>query len=195
MNIQEQKTRFILKVLADNSVLAALQRNKTYAAGDINSGSFRAAFAGQLIAQSDRYASVIEDEEHCNVIVEITDKLSSDFGAILIDGRLRIGTAQKALNLYLKTLWVMDPNRPTPPHCPIDRRILEIAGIWENWTQLDSIDTYRVWIETIRAHALREGFENLAEWELCSWSVDRRDRFSWNDGEVVFISEKDIERA
>jgi len=195
MNIQAQKSNFIHKVLADNAILAALQRNKTYIAGSIDSGPFRAAFADQLIAQSDKYACFFDDDAHRDVIVETSDRLSTDFGAILSDGRLRIGTAQKALNLYLKSLWCMDPNWATPPHCPIDRRILEIAGIGENWTQLDSIDTYRDWIEKLRGHALHEGFESLAEWELFTWSVDRRDRFSWHDGDVVLISEKDSQDA
>ncbi len=174
MNIQAQKTRFIHKVLADNAILAALQRNKTYVASDIDSGPFRVAFADQLIRQNDRYSSAVEDGEHCDVIKQIADNLSTEFGPILIARRLRIGTVQKALNLYVKSLWCMEPNRPIPPHCPIDRIILEKAGIDDSWTKLDSIDTYRVWMKKVRGRALQDGFDNLAEWELHSWSSDRR---------------------
>ena len=172
MNIQAQKSNFIHKLLADNAILAALQRNKTYDSGDIDSGPFRAAFADQLILQNDRSSTAVED---CDVIKQIADNLSAEFGAILIGRQLRIGTVQKGLNLYLKTVWCMESGWPTPPHCPIDRKILEVAGINESWTKLDSLATYCVWIEKLRARALGEGFKNLAEWELCVWQSDRNE--------------------
>lgn len=51
-NIQAQKTRFIRKVLADNAILVALQRNKTYLSGNVDSGPFRLAFADRLMSFS-----------------------------------------------------------------------------------------------------------------------------------------------
>ena len=99
----------------------------------------------------------------------MADALSSDYKGDLVLGRLRIGTVQKALNLYLKTVWCMEPSWPTPPHCPVDRIILERAGINGSWTKLDSMSTYCEWIERLRKHASGNGFDSVAEWELCAW--------------------------
>jgi len=195
MDIQAQKSKFIHKVLADNAILAALQRNKTYVAGDIDSGPFRAAFADRLIDQTDRYAASVGDDDHCSVIDQIAADLSTEFANILVEGRLRIGTVQKALNLYLKTLWCMDRHRPAPPHCPIDRRVLEEAGIDKNWTQLVSIEEYREWIEEIRRCAIRSGFDSVAEWELCYWPHARLDRFTWQEGDIELISKEEMEKS
>jgi hypothetical protein len=42
----------------------------------------------------------------------------------------RVGTAQKALNLYLKYLWCLGEIK-TPPHCPFDRGIIQMLPVSE----------------------------------------------------------------
>jgi hypothetical protein len=195
MDIEFEKRNFILKIAADNAIAAALQRNKTYNSASDDSTSFKCAFTEQLFGQTERYAASVQDDEHCSVITQIANDLSSEFRTILIDGQLRIGTVQKALNLYLKTLWCMDPGRAAPPHCPIDRRVLEEAGIHENWTQLKLMSTYCEWIEKLRICALRSEFDSLAEWELCFWPRARLDRFTWQEGDIELVSNEEMERS
>lgn len=156
-----------------NAINVSLQHNPTYVAGDLDRQPFRIAFSDQLRNQLLRYRAPVGDEEHCAAIERVSDALSKDYGGILIGGRLRIGTTQKALNLLLKTMWCLEQDWPAPPHCPVDRIILEEAGIYGNWTQLDSIGTYRHWISGIRYCAKGQGFESVAEWELCAWQGEK----------------------
>jgi len=155
---------------ANNAILAALQRSGTYASGNVDGAKFRKALASELNTRHDFYAQAISDAEHCATISQIADSLSMDFKGILKAGRLRIGIVQKALNLYLKTAWSLDPSRPDPPHCPIDRIVLQMAGIDGKWTELDSIETYQVWIERLRQRAADSGYPSLSVWELHLWS-------------------------
>jgi len=104
----------------------------------------------------------ISDVEHCAAIARIADGLSGEFGGILIGGRLRFGTSQKALNCHLKYLWAFG-EIPTPPHCPIDSIVLSHLGISASWTRCDSCEEYMRWINQIRKHL------NLAEWENDVW--------------------------
>ena len=153
-----------------NAITASLQHNPTYVEGEVDRQSFRNGFSSHLNDLLARYCDTVEDDEHCAVIQQVSNELSQEFGGILIGGRLRIGTTQKALNLLLKTMWCLETEWPTPPHCPVDRIVLESAGIYGNWTQLNSIGTYRDWISRIREYAKIQGFESIAEWEVGAWA-------------------------
>jgi hypothetical protein len=50
-----------------------------------------------------------------------------------------------------------------PPHCPIDRVVLERLGIDACWTKSDSRDEYMEWINEIRKRV------QVAEWENEVW--------------------------
>jgi hypothetical protein len=58
---------------------------------------------------------------------------------------------------------------PEPPHCPVDRIILEKLGDPRNWTQLDDIKEYQEIIESIRKLA---GDKSPSEWENDEWLRD-----------------------
>ncbi|MFO0835895.1 MAG: hypothetical protein U0638_13060 [Phycisphaerales bacterium] len=105
----------------------------------------------------------------------LSREMSHRYPDALFGRRLRIVIAQKALNLYLKYVWCLDPAWPTPVHCPLDGIVLEEAGVSGVWTQLDCIDTYRNWIGKIASCAMHNGFASMAEWELKIWQ-DRGDR-------------------
>ncbi len=157
---------------SNNAITAALQRNLTYRdhVADIDRAAFRTAFTECLNRYGQQYRNPISENQHLDIIEQISYELSTQFAHILVNGRLRIGTSQKALNLYLKFLWCLDATRPTPLHCPVDGIVLQAAGIWGSWTQLDSIKTYAEWITRIHATAHTSGFPNIAEWELAQWN-------------------------
>lgn len=95
------------------SINDALQRNKVYK-GDEDyerRGKFGARWAKLLSEEAQTYRNSenpVSDEHHCDAIARIADTLSSEFGEILAEGRLRFGTSQKAFNLYLKYLWALN---------------------------------------------------------------------------------------
>jgi hypothetical protein len=149
------------------SINAALQRNKVYK-DDENCGrreQFRAEWARLLSDEANAYRSLespVSDEKHCDSIARIADTLSNKFGDLLVCGRLRFGTSQKAFNLYLKYLWALGEAQ-MPPHCPIDSVVLERTGIDGCWTKSDSREEYMGWINQIRKRL------TLAEWENDVW--------------------------
>ena len=151
------------------SLNAALQRNKTYQddARNAERTALRTAWAELIRQESSRYAdpSPVSDDEHCKAIRRISDAVSQRFGVHLVGGRLRFGTSQKALNLYLKYMWRMGRSA-TPPHCPVDRIVLEAANVSGSWTKNDSEGEYMRWIDRLRLLAKPL---TLSEWEYEIW--------------------------
>jgi hypothetical protein len=155
-----------------NSIQSALQRNPTYLEGvsDTQASQFRNQFATKMRRAAEQYPNGTTESLHLVAIQQISSGLSTEFAHLLNNSRLRIGTSQKAFNLYLKFLWCLDSTWPTPPHCPIDARVLQAAGIPGAWTKLDSIEMYETWIAGIRTIALHSGAPSIAEWELGMWN-------------------------
>jgi hypothetical protein len=151
-----------------NALQSALQHNKTYEAGSDFGGRelFRSAWAGHIREESSAYTRPISDSQHCETVQRISERLRLQFGPLLNGGRLRFGTSQKALNLYLKFLWRLG-TIPTPPHCPVDRIVLNAGGIDGVWTKCDSQNQYMEWINTLRIKARPQ---SLSEWEYGLWT-------------------------
>jgi hypothetical protein len=150
-----------------NAISSALQRNKTYKDGFSDEGRerFRAELAKLIRSEAQRYMLLVPDIQHCEAIRRISAALSQRFGASLVNGRLKYGTAQKAFNLYLKFLWRLG-KAATPPHCPVDSIVLAEAGIDGAWTKCDSENQYLEWINKLKLRANPLG---LAEWEYQVW--------------------------
>lgn len=177
LNIQ---TSFLEKARVSNereamteSIKAALAHNPTYLPGatDDDRQLFRNSLATQLRTHSKAYAVPVSDSLHLENIQRISDELSRGYAQTLRGSRLRIGTTQKALNLYLKFLWCLDLTRAVPPHCPVDRIVLKAAGIDEAWTQLDCPDTYMAWVQQCGATASSKEFSSIQHWELSLWNT------------------------
>ena len=152
------------------SLLAALQRNKTYRDGlaEWRRSQFRAEWASLIRKEFQRYAksrSPVSDGEHCETIRRISDALACRFGAFLVGGRLRFGTSQKAFNLYLKYLWRLGVIS-TPPHCPVDGIVLTEAGVSGSWTKCDAEGEYMAWISRLSTEAQPQC---LTDWEYDVW--------------------------
>ncbi len=112
------------------------------------------------------YDATTSDEDHCKNIASIAHHMSELHGEILCHGGMRIGHAQKCLNLYLKYLWVFDLG-PEPPHFPVDAIILQFIPAFRNvrWTQMNSLNQY---VSIVSAAKLEADKANLSlpQWEL-----------------------------
>jgi hypothetical protein len=154
---------------ARNSALQQ-RRNKVYCRKSVAERDvFRAELERFMRSESTRYTTPAptSDSEHCAAIRRISDGLSAKFGGILEGGRFRYGTAQKALNLYLKFLWRLGLlGAANPPHCPVDSTVLRAAGLSGSWTASDSEEEYIGWINLIRRVASPN---SLADWEYGIW--------------------------
>ena len=120
------------------------------------------------------YKSAVCEKDHIENIEYISREISSSHQGKLhvlppcTEGRLRIGCAQKALNLYLKYLWAFGCILP-PPHCPFDSRLLGELRRPSNlkipeelrlpkshdipWTRMDDICVYLGWVKTAKDRA------------------------------------------
>jgi hypothetical protein len=160
--------KFLNGTICQVTLAAALRRSGTYEqeVEDSRKRKFRTNLRKCLREISVQYSSPVTEDIHCENIKKIQDLAASGFEDILAGGKIRIGVAQKALNLYLKLYWSI-ARIPTPPHCPIDSRILvKLPGEdWGNWTEINHMSTYKKIINAIRREATNEGL-SIAEWEL-----------------------------
>lgn len=163
------KNRFIENELWYLSLSGAFQRNKVYAEDiDDAKGHKKIAFKEKLkdsvleIAKS--YNEFVSDDLH---IANIKAIISANTQDILNGRKLKFGTVQKLLNLYLKYMWCIGKLGHIPPHCPIDSIILDKSTAFRDakWTKLDCEREYMLYVEDLRQVARIKGF-HLAEWEL-----------------------------
>lgn len=165
---------FLKTQLFQLTVAATMQRNKVYA--DATTEAERAAFRGalrkQLEAITPLYSTQADDQKHEESISSMADTLSRAHYGVLVDGRFRIGTAQKALNLWLKYLWCSNFLPTEPPHCPFDRIIIQGQLPRElhyiNWTTLDNMPDYRKLWQAAKELANVKSL-SIAQWELVTY--------------------------
>jgi hypothetical protein len=162
------KENFLSNVAFGITLAGTAQRGKLYnpASSPGERKKFRLALRRSLESLAQRYSHPVSDETNFANIENLSDTLTAEHRNAL-GGRFRIGSAQKALNLYLKMLWCFD-RIPTPPHCPFDRIVLSHVPDCERikWTELDSPSEYRRIVQCARS--VSGG--SLAEWELHSYT-------------------------
>lgn len=133
--------------------------------------TFREALREQLTILAQNYRTPVTDADHEKNIQHLCDVLTKHYRAVLKGGALRFGTAQKALNLYLKYLWCLGEIK-APPHCPFDAEIIgkvrSYAG--PTWTNLERVEDYR---DLVKAATPADG-SSLADWELRVYNIMRR---------------------
>jgi hypothetical protein len=159
---------FLIKAALSDTLISSLQRANVYVRGvtDIQKEPFKLAFKTKLIYIEQEYANTVDDDKHIQNIQSFAYSLSQDFSNILQDGHLRLGIAQKGVNLFLKFLWSFD-KIPEPPHCPIDAIVLREINNHVLWTKMDSPQTYAEIIAECRKKA---GNMSLSRWELELWN-------------------------
>jgi hypothetical protein len=169
MQINSQLT-FILREIFAATLGATVQRSKTYAdnASEANRGTFQKSLQKNLERLSETYKSQVSEAQHLANIEALADGLSAEHATVLYKSRFRIGSAQKALNLYLKYRWCLGLIE-CPPHCPIDAKVLsKLPGCASiTWTTLDSMSEYQKIISEARLVA---GNDSLPVWELKLWN-------------------------
>lgn len=157
------------KALA-NTVKATFQRNNIYKKQLLprQRRELRTILKCRLQEISVGYSKRVSETKHCENIEELARTVTKRFKGILHNEKFTIGSAQKALNLYLKFKWCMGKQRTPAPHCPLDRKVLNMAGIDGSWTKLDSIKKYKDWVSILKSKA-KANKQSLPMWELCAW--------------------------
>src|SRR5258706_7444690 len=160
------KVKFLADVAFGIALPGTAQRGKVYrreSSADERK-NFRSALRLALENLAQQYDAPVTDDRHVSNIDDLARTLSNQHPEAFNASRFRIGSAQKALNLYLKMLWCFDCI-PTPPHCPFDRVVLSRLPGCESvkWTQLDSLPEYERIVRCARS--VSNGV-SLADWEL-----------------------------
>jgi hypothetical protein len=111
----------------------------------------------------------ISEELHTRNIALIGQAITARHPDLLRNGKFRVGSAQKALNLHLKYRWCLG-EIPIPPHCLFDGYVLRAIPGWRtcSWTAMDSITQYTDLVAAARTVA--DG-RPLAEWELTVYNA------------------------
>jgi hypothetical protein len=166
LQTESHKEQFLSVVIFGITLAGTSQRGNLYRreATTDERNQFRLALRRWLENAAEQYRAPVTDDHHIANIDNLAKTLSKQQARALNGSRFRIGSAQKALNLYLKMLWCLE-RIPMPPHCPFDRIVLSHVPGCEglNWTQLDSLSDYEHIVQCARSVA--NGVP-LAEWEL-----------------------------
>ena len=129
-----------------------------------------------LCIAKDYVEGSVDDESHVCAIGRLANKMTTEHKSALRGHHFRFGTAQKAMNLYLKHAWLHEWIG-TPPHCPFDNVILRpllrefrrtplCCDNGHKWTQMDCPRCYRTWVKVAKTRMNEDGYCSLAEWEL-----------------------------
>lgn len=175
-DMEEHQKQFLKDEFFNCTIRGAFQRGDVYndTAGDTEKENLREALRSSLERLIPRYCAGVCEGDHIQNIVDLSNELSKRHAGLLNNKRFRIGTAQKALNLYLKYLWCAGIV-PEPPNCPFDANIIGKLNLpsdsCRNWTQLDTIDDYKNLLTAAKAKA---GSTSLAVWELLQCNNDYR---------------------
>ena len=70
--------------------------------------SFHAALHRELKSMIIKYKYEVSENQHILNIQNISDEFSLKYNSLFKNGRFRIGSAQKSLNLWLKYLWCLN---------------------------------------------------------------------------------------
>ena len=182
-SVQKRLDKFLDQEVFALTVMGALGHNPTYRknVGEDEKKALRECLRRCLSSRLKEYKSKpVCESRHVTNIEALSATLSERHQEILLDGKFRIGTAQKALNLYLKYGWARGII-PEPPHCPIDSIVLkEIekcprsaqCQICRNttWTTICTMHEYLHFVEKARDAASAHE-QSLACWELEVWKA------------------------
>ena len=141
---------------------------------DKDKKSLKKTIKKELEKIGQNYTNTVSEEDHIKNIETLSREITKEHGEILKNGQLRIGTAQKLLNVYIKFLWSLNPEQiKNPIHCPLDRIVLKKIGCNDSWTMMERIDEYEDKIDKIRNYFEKKGInKSIAEWERDLWNEE-----------------------
>ena len=178
MSIKKDKQEFVLSELWKSAIGATMSRNPIYltTATTKQKEDFKSELRRDLKSTLEHAAKInaqpsMTEERLIEIITNTARKYSKKYKAILVNGRFRIGSVQKLVNLYLKYLWTAG-NGDEPPHCPFDREILsKLSSVHTvpSWTQMNSIAEYKKWVKKAQEKATAQTY-SIAEWELTTYN-------------------------
>lgn len=158
------KIEFLKNEIFILSLSGAFQRNNIYkeSTSENEKIQLRRLIKSLLVELEDNYKIRVSDSQHLANLDEFKKNIEKGSDNILRGSVISFGTVQKILNLYLKYLWCLGLISE-PPHCPIDRIILNKSKDYKtSWTKMNREDYCRA-IEKIRL--IKEN-KSIAEWEL-----------------------------
>lgn len=153
----DEKRKFLYSVMFSNAIQAAFQRIKIYhqPLSEKERYTFRRRLQDQVNALVQTYA---EQEVNQSTHVNNIELIATANG-------LSFGVAQKLFNLYLKFLWCLGEVH-TPPHCPVDSKILNKVDMPNvRWSRMNR-EQYDAVVRRIVAEAARDSCSSLSYWEL-----------------------------
>jgi hypothetical protein len=173
IRMNDDQKKFLMDEFFQLTLGATVQRAGVYFAGcsEEERKVFQHGLRKELnkIVESYVRPNRVDEQAHIANIVKLANVLTASHANVLQNGRFRIGTAQKALNLYLKYLWCIG-EIDEPPHCPFDSVIIAKLPkhVGPSWTNMDSEDDYFALVAAAKSQA--EG-SSLANWELDSYNA------------------------
>jgi hypothetical protein len=172
VEVQHRLKSFIRDEILALVISGSFSRNKVYKPKTTEAAKRKLAESIKelLCEYAQKYKYPVSTEVYIKDVTSFADKISQQQGDYLIKKRLRIGTSQKLLGLYLKYLWALGWIQE-PPACPFDRNTIHHFKVASNkklnWTKLDDEDDYRRLITAAAKKAQEQGYgKNVAQWEL-----------------------------
>ncbi len=169
----DSRESFLRDVLFSNAFAGMSQRGHLYidAPCEIQKAKFRQNLKNEIenyvpsLLAMKRTNGV--DYDHNRFIEKLSGDFSKRFSSLLKNEKLRIGSTQKIVNLYLKLLWCANL-APEPPHCPMDGVVIrDLLKRNDLWTELDDICEYKELIQLCREAANNK---TIAGWELVEYA-------------------------
>ncbi len=171
-----------LRIQALNNIIirttlnGALQRGKVYKKGlpDNKKAVFRKSLAKELgiVMQKVQQKQTYNDAAHFKTIERFATHISKNYGDVLHQRKLRIGTAQKMINLYWKMSWLLHQQHMPPIHCPFDSVVikqLDTSVQHIRWTTSNSMEDYKLLVKAAKKVAGNN--VSIAEWELENYGL------------------------
>jgi len=171
-----------IKDAAIDGILLRLTFDGAFQRANIYKGNLKAVqrkeFRNSIAVLLSKYLKQIKkrkkykDQDHYKTIAEFSKEVTRKHSQILQGKRMRIGNAQKFLNLYWKVCWLLKKGTPKPIHCPFDSIIMKKLPkkVRVPWTQFDTIEEYKILVESVELKIGRH--KSIAEWELAIYQKE-----------------------
>lgn len=173
---------FIDRMALRYAVNAALQRGTPVYRKGASTTSQRLALKETikvwLALLGQRYVhSEYNPKMYLNEIEELKRVVNAKHSAILNQGMISIGVAQKCIGVYLKYLWLIGDSAKMPHFPPIDGLLMRKVG--ENnilgFKKIMTSEQLIKIIERVNRYAQEKGYQSATRWEADWWTDKQED--------------------